>query len=77
MKYRKNMDKRNFSANRQFLFLIFISVLILSIQAFAQTTAFTYQGRLTDAGTPPTGNYDFQFTLYDAGAFVFVAIPCP
>jgi hypothetical protein len=29
-------------------------------------TAFTYQGQLTDAGTPATGTYDFQFALYDA-----------
>jgi hypothetical protein len=29
-------------------------------------TAFTYQGRLTDAGNPANGSYDFRFTLYDA-----------
>jgi len=27
-------------------------------------TAFTYQGRLTDAGSPANGSYDFRFTLY-------------
>lgn len=27
--------------------------------------AFTYQGRLTDAGNPADGSYDFEFTLYD------------
>jgi hypothetical protein len=32
----------------------------------AQTTAFTYQGRLTDAGNPANGNYDLQFKLFDA-----------
>lgn len=32
----------------------------------AQTTAFTYQGRLTDANSPPTANYDFEFRLFDA-----------
>jgi hypothetical protein len=35
-----------------------------SIQA--QTTAFTYQGRLTDGGMPANGTYDVQFTLWDA-----------
>lgn len=29
-------------------------------------TGFSYQGRLTDAGSTPTGLYDFQFDLYDA-----------
>lgn len=29
-------------------------------------TAFTYQGRLTDAGVPATGSYDMQFTLFGA-----------
>lgn len=32
----------------------------------AQTTAFTYQGKLTDAGNPAAGNYDLQFKLFDA-----------
>src|SRR6267143_1225134 len=34
--------------------------------AFAQTTSFTYQGRLTDGGTPANGNYDLQFVLFDS-----------
>jgi hypothetical protein len=29
-------------------------------------TAFTFNGRLSDGGSPATGNYDFQFALYDA-----------
>ena len=33
--------------------------------AFAQTTAFTYQGKLTDAGNPANSNYDLQFKLFD------------
>lgn len=33
---------------------------------FAQTTAFTYQGRLTDNGAPASGTYDLRFTTYDA-----------
>jgi hypothetical protein len=28
-------------------------------------TAFTYQGRLTDAGAPASGAYDFEFRLFD------------
>src|SRR5438046_10215239 len=34
--------------------------------AFAQTTTFTYQGRLTDGGTAANGNYDLQFGLFDS-----------
>ncbi len=29
------------------------------------STAFTYQGQLSDNGTPASGDYDFQFTLYN------------
>jgi hypothetical protein len=36
--------------------------------AFAQGTAFTYQGRLDIAGTPANGTNDLTFTLYDAAS---------
>ena len=31
-------------------------------------TAFTYQGRLTDAGNPANGSYDLQLALFDAAS---------
>ncbi|MBN1889245.1 MAG: hypothetical protein JW850_14725 [Thermoflexales bacterium] len=31
-------------------------------------TGFTYQGRLTDGGSPASGTYDFEFSLYDAAS---------
>ena len=34
--------------------------------AYAQGTAFTYQGRLTDGGSLASGSYDLRFKLYDA-----------
>ena len=39
--------------------------------AFAQGTAFTYQGRLNDGTNPASGTYDLRFAVYDtlAGAF--------
>src|SRR3954468_18636766 len=43
-----------------FLFLLF------SLTASAQTTTFTYQGKLTDAGVPANSVYDFTFKLYSA-----------
>jgi trimeric autotransporter adhesin len=33
--------------------------------AFAQGTAFSYQGKLNDNGVPANGQYDFQFKLFD------------
>jgi hypothetical protein len=38
----------------------------LAHSALAQTTAFTYQGRLTDNGAPAHGNYDLSFSLRDS-----------
>jgi hypothetical protein len=34
--------------------------------AFAQGTAFTYQGRLNDGTNPANGSYDLQCAIYDA-----------
>ncbi len=50
---------------------ILTSVLLLlalvAVPAAAQVgKALTYQGRLTDAGSPPYGTYDFEFRLFDA-----------
>ncbi|WP_372795737.1 hypothetical protein [Pontiella sp.] len=35
--------------------------------AWAQGTAFTYQGQLDDTGLPANGTYDLEFKVYDAG----------
>lgn len=40
-------------------------VLILLGAAYAQGTAFTYQGRLTDSDNPADGVFDMQFKLFD------------
>jgi hypothetical protein len=34
----------------------------------AQTTSFTYQGRLTDGGNAASGSYDLQFALFDGSS---------
>ena len=36
------------------------------VTAFAQGTAFTYQGRLNDGANPANGDYDLRFAIYDA-----------
>jgi len=50
---------------RNLLFLM-LTVVLSAGAVFGQTTSFTYQGRLTDGGTPANGNYDLQFALFDA-----------
>ena len=37
-----------------------------NLQLHAQSSAFTYQGSLSDNGSPATGIYDLQFTIYAA-----------
>src|SRR5262245_20280254 len=61
--------KTNCLSSRGLITLLTLLALSLASQlstAFAQGTAFTYQGRLNDSGGPATGNYDLQFTLFDA-----------
>src|ERR1700730_326872 len=49
-----------------FIFVLVVFYFVLcTAPAFGQTTAFTYQGRLTDGGVPANGSYDFLFGLYD------------
>lgn len=37
-----------------------------SVQSYSQSAAFTYQGQLVDTGGSANGNYEFQFSLFDA-----------
>src|SRR5436305_2363431 len=46
------------------MFLLLFSAPVL----FAQSSSFTYQGRLTDGGTAANGNYDLQFALWDSAS---------
>jgi Chaperone of endosialidase len=56
---------------------IFIAICCLlsdiSGLAFAQGTAFNYQGRLNDGGVPAEGYYDLQFVLFATNQFGFSA----
>lgn len=47
-------------------FVLLVATVVAANTADAQSasTAFTYQGRLTDGGSPVTGAYDFHFELY-------------
>jgi hypothetical protein len=48
------------------LFNLALGLLAAVPLARAGTTTFTYQGYLTDAGSPANGNYDLNFRVYDA-----------
>ncbi|MFL6373316.1 MAG: hypothetical protein ACJ73D_01490, partial [Pyrinomonadaceae bacterium] len=48
--------------------VVLTCALFLAFSVNAQTSAFTYQGKLTDAGTGANGQYDLTFRLFsDAG----------
>jgi formylglycine-generating enzyme required for sulfatase activity len=47
------------------LFLLLTGfILTVTLDLRAQTTAFTYQGRLNDGTNPANGSYDLRFTLF-------------
>src|SRR5262249_481155 len=63
-----HMNYRIFSARKSLGYVGTITYL-LAVSAgmvVAQTTAFTYQGKLSDSGNAVTGTYDLQVKLFDA-----------
>src|SRR5881227_3700126 len=48
------------------IFVMVIAMLFAANTVIAQTSSFTYQGRLTDGGSAANGNYDLQFALFDS-----------
>src|SRR5688572_23474887 len=52
---------------KKILFLVLFAAIH---SGFAQSSSFSYQGRLSENGTPANGNYDFQFVLHtsDSGS---------
>jgi hypothetical protein len=59
-------SRRASTASRGFLRLtLLMLVLLAASNAMAQTTQFTYQGKLTDNGNAANGQYDFLFKLFD------------
>src|SRR5437764_3060225 len=43
-----------------------LMTIVSATTVFAQSSSFSYQGRLADSGLPASGSYDFQFKLFDA-----------
>jgi hypothetical protein len=54
--------------SNRLLYWLGLSALVLTAAntAFAQGTAFTYQGRLNDGASPATGTYEFEFRVFDS-----------
>ncbi len=50
--------------------LISLGLLLAAPLAQAQGTAFSYQGRLSDNGSPANGNYDLTFALFSVSSGV-------
>ena len=59
------MRYRQSSAQTIFIFFL---MAVASFTISAQTTEFTYQGKLLDGGLPANANYDMQFQLFDDSA---------
>ncbi|PWU21379.1 MAG: hypothetical protein C5B50_01855 [Verrucomicrobia bacterium] len=66
----KNQNKHRMNSRRLFLqfalLLAFSSIEARLSTASAQPTAFSIQGRLNNNGVPANGNYDFQFSIFNA-----------
>ena len=52
----------------KFLLCLVTLAVLAGAHAASVGTAFTYQGRLADGGTPVSGEKDFQFLLFEAAA---------
>lgn len=67
MKMRSKMaSESHFAPEVWRLIAIFLISASLSVFVSAQTSVFTYQGKLNDGGVAANGSYDMQFRLFDA-----------
>jgi hypothetical protein len=48
------------------LWLLPVLLILCAGASYGQGSVFTYQGRLTDSGSPSSGTYEMEFKLYDA-----------
>jgi len=58
------MFARYFNNYRKIFLLLPLIFLFSASTVFAQGTAFTFQGKLGDSGTPVSGSFDMQFKLF-------------
>lgn len=50
------------------LFALVVALAFSGHIALAQTTGFSYQGSLKNAGAPANGNHDFEFRLWNSAS---------
>jgi hypothetical protein len=50
------------------LALCLLTAMLAANASAASPTAFTYQGKLNDGGSPANGSYDMRFNLYDTAS---------
>lgn len=48
------------------LLFVLTAILTAALSIAAQSTAFTYQGRLNSGGNPASGTFEMQFQLFDS-----------
>ena len=60
-----------------FRILVVVILLLVPLVGAAQTTEFTYQGKLVDGGMPASASYDFEFRLFatDSGGAAIATQP--
>jgi hypothetical protein len=71
-------ESRRYPMKAWINFLAAILIFLCACSICAQTTAFTFQGKLTDLGNPASGSYQMQFKMFDAlsgGTQIGGAIP--
>ncbi len=56
---------KNITHIKQLVALAIFSLLLTSVAVRAQTTEFTYQGKLNDGGVAASGSYDLEFRLFE------------
>jgi len=55
----------------QYLMAVLLGV-ALTTTLHAQSTAFAYQGSLTENGAPAKGAHDFEFKIYNTATFLLL-----
>jgi len=60
------INYKNFVLNVIMICFLIIILFYITPDGYSLGTTFTYQGKLTDGGTPANNIYDFQFKLFNA-----------